>query len=218
MKKKNFRICSFLLLCSLCFFININSVNAFFNINNNISKLNYIIIIGDSRMYLIENKREELNIPASIIFIAKNGANIEFLENEALFKAKNLIKNKNINYHIIFNLGVNDLNYDIDYKKRANEYANIYKKFIKNNKSASYYFLSVNPIDEDIINDLWDNIRTNKKIKNFNRIVASKTHNIMNYCDSYSSLKFNLPDGLHYDTTTDINIMNYILNDCVKFN
>lgn len=193
--------------------------------NKSVYDLNKIIIIGDSRMELINNKKEELGVPKNIIFIAMSGAKISWLRESALPELYETIQNnKKYKNHVIFNLGVNDLNSDIDIKNLAIEYYNTYKSVIRHNKDISFYFLSVNPVDENRIYTYFNinNKRTNKKIEKLNNsfINLIKEDNLKNikYCDSYNNLEFYLPDGLHYDTETDKKILEYIIKECVEIN
>lgn len=193
--------------------------------NKSIYNLDKIIIIGDSRMEFINNKKDELNIPKNIIFIAKSGATISWLRESALPELNKVIKkNKKYKNHVIFNLGVNDLDNKIDIKELANEYYHTYKSVIKYNKDISFYFLSVNPIDENRIYFHFNinNKRTNKKIEKFNNyflnFVNKDDLKNIKYCDSYNNLEFYLPDGLHYDTETDKKIIEYIIKKCIKIN
>ena len=41
--------------------------------------------------------------------------------------------------------------------------------------------------------------------------------NNLHYCDSYHNVKFETPDGLHYDTKTDQKIIDYITNNCIDY-
>lgn len=193
--------------------------------NKSIYNLDKIIIIGDSRMEFINNKKNELNIPKNIVFIAKSGAKISWLRESGLPELNKVIKkNKKYENHVIFNLGVNDLDSNIDIENLASEYYNAYKSIIKYNKDISFYFLSVNPIDENRIYTYFNinNKRTNKKIEKFNKYFLNfiKKDNLKNikYCDSYNNLEFYLPDGLHYDTETDKKIIEYIIKKCIKNN
>lgn len=187
-----------------------------------ILEINKIIIIGDSRMELIENDKYNLKIPRSIIFDARSGAKIDWLYSTGIPKLYEIINNNNYNYTVVFNLGVNDLNSNINPNELAKEYFDIYKRIIKQNKNISFYFLSVNPVDEYRIYKYFSktNKRTNYKIEQFNnyfinRLKEEKIENVK-YCDSSSALIFVLPDGLHYDFNTNKNIMDYIINDCVN--
>ena len=215
-----------LLLIISLFYENYNFESKLQNYNYNntsIPLMNKIIIIGDSRMELINNKREKLKIPDSVVFIARSGAKINWLYDSGIPELYKIINNKKkYNYHIVFNLGVNDLDDDVSISDLASKYYKIYKQIITNNNDISFYFLSVNPVDENRIYKYFSryNGRTNKKIEEFNNYFINKLKkeklNNINYCDSYNNLNFYLPDGLHYDT--NINIMQYIINNCVNTN
>ncbi len=178
-------------------------------------------------MEFIENNRNNLNIPSSLFIDAKSGARINWLIDTGLPTLYNIINNRldNVQYHVIFNLGVNDINDindGIDITKRAEEYFKIYRNLINNYKDINFYILSVNPIDESRIYTKFPyNKRTNNKIEQFNIYFIDKlnSENFDNvkYCDSYSNLIFNLPDGLHFDADTDQRIIDYMINGCVEF-
>lgn len=184
--------------------------------------INKVIIVGDSRMEFIEQDKSELDVPNNFIIVAKGGAKIDWTAEVAIPKLKELLeKNKKYNVHVVFNMGVNDLNYDIDIKARVDEYFELYKRVINEYKNVKFYFLSVNPVDEDIINDYWNNIRTNDKIEEFNDItidiLSEKNYYNVTYCDSYNTIKFETKDGLHYNFDTNKRIINFINNKCVEY-
>lgn len=197
-----------------------------YKINYNNFVINKIVIVGDSRMELIYDKRNKLNIPGNFIFDARSGAKIDWLKKIGLPKLNNILKNKKTyyKYHVVFNLGVNDVDdKNLDIEKRASDYYKIYTNLIKQYEDVNFYFLSVNPVDESRIYDKFSiyNNRTNKKIEEFNNYFIEQLNrdnfNNTKYCDSYNELIFNLPDGLHYDDETDQKIIDYINNDCVEF-
>ena len=82
MKNKNNFLIS--LISILLVIINIVSVISYSNnqkyiikLNNNFNaELTKIFIIGDSRMELLNNERDTLNIPSNIVFKARSGAKI----------------------------------------------------------------------------------------------------------------------------------------------
>lgn len=204
------------------------SVRKLYSVNANTGikdiSLNKVVIVGDSRMELIYNKKDELNIPNNFIFDARSGATIDWLLESGKPKLDDILVNRDTNYtyHVIFNLGVNDLSSFTNPKSIADDYFAIYRDIINNYPDVEFYFLSVNPIDEDIIDEYFSsNKRTNVKIESFNSEIyqdmVSMNSNNINYCDSYNRLDFNLPDGLHYDSETDQKIIDYIARDCVEF-
>lgn len=187
------------------------------NVNND-----KVIIVGDSRMeYIVDD--ESIELPSNFEFIAKSGMTITWLKDTALEELYEIIDNKEeeYKYHVLFNMGVNDLSSDIKDTQRADEYFDIYKEISEKYKDINIYLLSINPIDENIINDNFStNKRTTEKIENFNQelidnILKEKLDNVY-YCDSYNNMSFETPDGLHYNKETNIKIIDYIANKCLK--
>lgn len=203
------------------------NMNLYFKIENILNqqvkkiKDKKVIIVGDSRMELIE-KDKEINIPFNFEFVAKSGMKIAWLKDKALDEVNDIIDNNKYNYDIVVNMGVNDLNDDkYDGADIADEYFDIYLKLAKDYPSINLYLLSVNPIDEKKINKYWTNNRTTSEIRTFNKTIQArlKEENMDNmfYCDSYHDLKFETNDGLHYTRNTNRKIIDYIANKCVQF-
>ena len=203
------------------------NMNLYFKIENILNqqvkkiKDKKVIIVGDSRMELIE-KDKEINIPFTFEFVAKSGMKIAWLKDKALDEVNDIIDNNKYNYDIVVNMGVNDLNDDkYDGADIADEYFDIYLKLAKDHPSINLYLLSVNPIDEKKINKYWTNNRTTSEIRTFNKTIQArlKEENMDNmfYCDSYHDLKFETNDGLHYTQNTNRKIIDYIANKCVQF-
>lgn len=203
------------------------NMNLYFKIENILNqqvkkiKDKKVIIVGDSRMELIE-KDKEINIPFNFEFVAKSGMKIAWLKDKALDEVNDIIDNNKYNYDIVVNMGVNDLNDDkYDGADIADEYFDIYLKLAKDHPSINLYLLSVNPIDEKKINKYWTNNRTTSEIRTFNKTIQArlKEENMDNmfYCDSYHDLKFETNDGLHYTQNTNRKIIDYIANKCVQF-
>jgi len=185
---------------------------------------NKIIVVGDSRMELIQVNRNNLDVPINFSFIAKSGAKIDWLYNVAVKQLEQKLDNldKDYNYHVVFNMGVNDLNQLINYDFRVKEYYNIYKSIILKYPNVKFYLLSVNPVTESKINQYWfGNIRTNQNIQKFNNYIIQylERDNLFNakYCDSYNSFNFGTYDGLHYDNVTNKKIIEYIVDECVNY-
>ena len=209
--------------CSTKYYQNIYSKTK----NSFVQKINKIndsklIIVGDSRMQLINDDKEIVK-PFNMEFVAKGGSKIEWLKSTAVNDVKNILKKDNFQYYMIFNMGVNDLdNINYDGNEIAEDYFDIYETLARKYKEINIYILSVNPIEEKTINNYFNgNNRTNKKIKLFNKSIQDKLKendlNNMYYCDSYNVLKFKTLDGLHYTQDTNKKIINYIVNDCVNF-
>ncbi len=192
--------------------------------SNEISKLspNKIIVVGDSRMEYIETN-DDVEVPNNLEFIAKSGARFSWFDEEAreeLIEA--LEEDNNYVYHVVFNMGVNDINYSDNLNLIAKDYYMAYYELAKEYPNVYFYMLSINPIDEDLINEHFStNTRTNAKIENVNSTMIKymKENNLSNmaYCDSYHKVTFGTPDGLHYDTDTDQRIIDFIINDCIDY-
>ncbi len=203
-----------------------NISNYYYKTSYNNFIIDKVVIVGDSRMEFIYDKKYKLNIPNNFIFDAKSGATIEWLKTTGVPELVKILNNKKdyYKYHVIFNLGVNDIDYkNLNITTRAKDYYKIYNNLIKQYTDVNFYILSVNPIDESRIYKKFCecNNRTNKKIEEFNNYFIDKIKkgNLSNvkYCDSYNDMIFNLPDGLHYDDETDQKIIDYINNNCVNF-
>ena len=184
---------------------------------------NKVVIAGDSRMELIEQD-DNIVVPYNVSFIAKSGAAIEWFTDEALPKLEDIIQNKNdkFKYSLVVNMGVNDLQWTGSVKNTADNYFYYYSELAKLDKDVNIYILSVNPIKDDLLNkNSPDNKRTNEKVEEFNDKMYSdfkenKTNN-MYYCDSYDAIDFVTKDGIHYTEKTNKQIVNYLLNRCIRF-
>lgn len=209
--------------CSTKFYENIY-FRAKNDLNETVAELNNskIIITGDSRIDQIRDNND-LNKPFNFMFVAKGGSKIDWFQNTAINRIKRILNNNNNSYYIVTHMGVNDLNnknYNGD--EIAQKYLKLYQQLAEDYPNVKIYVLSVNPIDEKIINDFWsDNVRTNKKIQTFNETLKTgiKNSDISNmfYCNSNKSLTFETDDGLHYTKETNQKIVDYIIKKCISF-
>ena len=183
--------------------------------------LNKVVVVGDSRMSLIVDN-EDLVKPFNFMFVAKSGMKIDWLKDYALGQVKEILKNKNYNYHVVVNMGVNDLN-DVEYKGDdiSEKYFKLYKDLAKKYPNVKIYLMSVNPIDDVLINQKPYNNRTTEEILLFNKttqdLLKRKGLDNMYYCDSYNQVNFKTDDGLHYTDDTNKEIIKYIDNECVQY-
>ena len=185
---------------------------------------NKVYIIGDSRMEYLSNRGKEIEIPTNFSFIALGGTKIDWFTYKAipLLEEKLDSKQENIKYHVIINMGVNDLNDYNDPLIHSENYFKLYYELASHYEDIDFYILSVNPVDMSIINKkIYNQKRTNIKIQKFNEnlIKSIENSNLKNikYCDSYNNVYFKTKDGLHYDKQTDQNIINYLTKDCLKY-
>lgn len=186
-------------------------------------KENKIIVVGDSRMEFINNDKT-IKKPFNLEFVAKSSTHLDWFEDTAVKRIKKII-NDDFKYNVVINMGVNDLNWlkkDYNEEDLAEDYFNAYEELISEYSNVNFYLLSVNPLEEKIIKEkIPDNKRSNKSIKKYNsylkeKIKDSKLDNVA-YCDSYNTLDFETIDGLHYNKKTNEVILNYIINDCIKY-
>lgn len=186
---------------------------------------NRVIVIGDSRMENILKRKNTIKIPINFRIIAKGGAYVLWFRDEAVPRLKEILDNKKskYKYHVVINQGVNDLNLN-DHKSpeyHSSTYTDIYEDLFKKYDDVNFYILSVNPIDEKVINYYWPQTRTEDDIIKFNdytvRWITNSHFKNIKYCDSYNEMEFKMLDGLHYTKMTDQNILNYIVNRCVRY-
>lgn len=157
-----------------------------------------LLYIGDSRTVDLINYLESNTVSS----IAKNGADYNWYINEAKSQIEAILDTGNIRY-VIFNLGINDLS-DID------NYINAFNGLKSKYPFIECYYMSINPINEDIAQDNGYSVTTNS-IENFN-LRLSNTYGD-NYLDSYSLLDNVVsPDGIHYDKDTSLRIHNIVLS------
>lgn len=182
---------------------------------------NKVIIIGDSRMSLIDDNINDYNIPVNYSFIAKSGTKIDWFVSDAMpLLEKVLDSNKDNIYHVVINMGVNDINNVQNVKDKALEYFSYYKELIEKYPNVNFYFLSINPTIKSLMDVYWAKMNiSNDNIELFNdtlakKIITNKKDSIF-YCDSYNNINFKTYDGLHYRKETSQKIINFIVKDCV---
>ncbi|MDD4705965.1 MAG: NlpC/P60 family protein [Bacilli bacterium] len=158
-----------------------------------------LIYVGDSR---INNIKNTLN-KSEITYMTQDGAGyIWFSDDTVLNELQGYIGADTTKY-VIFSFGINDLN-NID------KYINVYNTLINNYKNVKFYFMSVNPVNEELAIANGYNI-TNEEIMVFNNKLSSTFPD--NYIDVFSQIKdnFNTDDGVHYDNDTNQKIHNLVL-------
>lgn len=177
-----------------------------------------IIIIGDSRFEHIVKDRNSYEIPQNFIFIAKSAMEVNWFVDEASKKLRYILdSNDDKKYHVVINMGVNDIQYYKNYDESINSYLNEYADLISDYPDVEFYLLSINPIVESkLIKVQPDNVRTSDDIRYFNnRLVHFSVKERISYCDAINKIDFETNDGIHYTKKTNQDIINFILNDCV---
>lgn len=184
---------------------------------------NEIIIVGDSRMRFLADD-SKVNTYKHISFIAKGGARFEWFNNEALKNLNKKLKNKknNVQYHVVINMGVNDLNIGRGTYYVGKQYYNAYKKLALKYPDVKFYMLSINPVDDILYHKInHDSKVYNYKIINTNNqmrmLLEGDNINNLNYCNSYYSINFEIPDGIHYSSNTSQKVIDFIMNKCIIY-
>ena len=116
-------------------------------------------------------------------------------------------------------MGVNDIQFSRPFDDDIKSYKMEFKKLVKKYPKVKFYYLSINPIEEDKMNLFYpENRRTNNEIIFFNKEMFDfTTKNNIKYCSSYDKVVFNTIDGIHYDESTNQRIIDYINNNCIEY-
>lgn len=181
-----------------------------------------VVVIGDSRFENITRDAYAYSIPQNFSFIAKSAMEVNWFKTDALDQLRKILDNREtgISYHIIINMGVNDIQFYRPFDESINTYLNVYSSLIKNYSDVHFYLLSINPIDEEklIITQPY-NYRTNEDIDYFNnKLISFSNVNNITYCPANEHIDFQTDDGIHYTQATNQKIINYLARYCVKYN
>ena len=225
LKKINY-ILFFVLFCSFCvLFLKCgNSYSYYSNSmirNLDIVSKNKVIVIGDSRFRRIVSDYSNYDIPINFDFIAEDAKEVNWFKNDAEEELNNILKKKDDDkiYHVVINMGVNDIQFYRPFVDSINSYKEEYDKLIKKYPDVYFYILSINPIDEEKLNISQPyNLRTNDQIQFFNdELFSFSKDNGIKYCFADKSIDFDTLDGIHYDSSTNQEILNYIASRCVNY-
>lgn len=165
--------------------------------NNTASKSNTsFILVGDSRT--VAMKEAMKSSVDSTVYIAKEGEGYKWFSETGLTELKSALA-ESPSETVVFNLGVNDV-------ENISLYLTLYKELIQTYPDAAFYFMSVNPVNEEKTKGI-----TNAQIQNFNgslqEIFSTR------YLDCYNYLiqnGFDTVDGLHYTQDTSKVIHQYM--------
>ncbi len=188
-----------------------------------LKKYSQIIFVGDSRIVQIKNRvKAEKNIK----FIAKIGRVISGLKGSGYKQLYQLVKKKQKSKRptaIIVNLGVNDL-----YNRK--QYISYYRWMSRRLKNCEFYFMSVNPTNENTMLKVKHYTRRDSSIRYFNKSLKKSLAGTYTYLDSYSYLlqtgygtdwsfgnrDRGKDDGLHYTRKTSRRIFEYCLDQLIN--
>lgn len=146
------------------------------------------ILVGDSRTVAM---KEAMSSSAdSTVYIAKEGEGYKWFQETGLAELKSALA-ESPSKTVVFNLGVNDV-------ENISLYLTLYKQLVQTYPDAAFYFMSVNPVNEEKTKGI-----TNAQIQSFNgslqEIFSTR------YLDCYNYLiqnGFDTVDGLHYTQDT----------------
>jgi glucan-binding YG repeat protein len=157
------------------------------------------IFVGDSRtegMRLVDTAGEAL-------YIAKIGAGYEWLNGEGGTLLAQYLK-LNPNVKVVLAFGVNDLG-------NIQLYLTYYRNLITSYPKTSFYFLSVNPVDEQKEASYGFQVK-NKSIRTFNKKLLQEVGTSV-YIDSYTYLTergIDTIDGLHYEAQVYTDLYSFV--------
>lgn len=175
--------------------------------NNNINKNDNFIFIGDSRTVGM-SKVVDISDYEFVTFIAKSSEGFNWFSTTGLDKLEKRLTTTDLNYNIIFNLGVNDLH-------NVNKYAELYNSLNEKYPQHNFFVASVNPEDEIKMKSHGYKYVGNQYIEEFNNMLRENLNEDIIFIDSYEYLQkngFDTKDGLHYTDEYSKIILDYISN------
>lgn len=155
------------------------------------------VLVGDSRTVAMKEAMKS-DSSDSTVYIAKEGEGYEWFKQTGLTGLKGVLA-ESPDETVVFNLGVNDV-------ENISLYLTLFKELIQSYPDASFYFMSVNPVNEEKCKGI-----TNAEIQNFNGSLQEIFSN--RYLDCYNYLiknGFDTVDGLHYTQDTSKAIHQYL--------
>ncbi len=171
-----------------------------------------IIWVGDSRTLGLRDALHKTERVDDDIFVGKVGEGVHWFQDEGIPELDEAIR-ANPRLPVVMNLGVND-------PQLVDEYIETYWDVIKAYPDTSFYILSVNPLDEEVL--LEDGLVEEAVFEDINSLnvarmnVRLKEEFESRYIDSASYLKsdgFDTVDGLHFSTETYLKIHDFVVKE-----
>lgn len=191
-----------------------------------------IIFVGDSRTHRMEstlNAQFGSQLLQGVTFISQEGGGLTWLQETGYTQIMQAVGTGSTSIlekptAIIFNLGVNDLSSVSSYVSYMKQLGNELKA-----KGCKLYYMSVNPVNNKLIQASGKPSRPESSVRNFNASIQSQlcSGGLYTYIDTYAYLMktgygtdasttgvdIGIDDGLHYTTKTYKRIYQY----CMKF-
>ncbi len=177
-----------------------------------------VIWIGDSRCAHMEIFCGDLTVDT---FIAEGGSSWKWFCYSATASLERILSEEQA-YDVIVMMGVNDcFNYVQGALPSYDAYAEHLNALIERYPNTTFYFCSVNPVDEKFRLDFtlglysfhYEMDAYNEVINSFNQVIQNQCN--ATYLDCYSYLLengFETTDGIHYTKDTYHTIYEYCLN------
>lgn len=160
-----------------------------------VQKEHAFLFVGDSRTLGMKDAVND-----NCTYVGAEGEGYSWFSSDGVLALADYL-GTNPKQTVILNLGVND-------PENINVYIDLYKKLMADYPSATFYMMSVNPLDDDA-----DFNTTNEMIELFNATLKSSFPE--QYLDSYSYLignGYTTVDGLHYTDDTYKSIHNFVVD------
>ncbi len=161
-----------------------------------------VIFVGDSRTVGMESAVG--SSASNTYFIGKSGSGYSWLTSTASSELDSYLQNYPAS-KVVLAFGVNDLG-------NISNYISYYNKLISKYPKASFYMMSVNPVNETTEKKYGYTV-TNSQISSFNTQLKNAFPS--RYLDVYTYLNkngFSTSDGVHYTSDTYKKIYNYVLS------
>lgn len=174
------------------------------------NKNDNFIFIGDSRTVAYKDI-VEVDKYDFVTFISEDSIGHDWLEKTAIEKLNTRFETTDLNYNVILNLGINDL-------ENIDKYINTYNELANKNPKHNFFVVSLNKVNtEEMIKNGYNKME-NSNIEEFNINMKKSLASNIHFIDTYSYYKdkdLYTNDGLHYTKNSSSDILNYI-SDYIK--
>lgn len=167
-----------------------------------------IIFVGDSRTLGCRDAIYKTERDDDCIFVGKVGEGCAWFMEEGIFMMEQAIK-ENPGLPVVLNFGVND-------PDQISQYQNAYTYMMELFPDTDFYFLSVNPVEEDKMEEMELNVEliNNETVSLLNKAVQSSWPE--KYIDSWTMLRkngFETVDGIHYTEECYLTIHDFVVKE-----
>lgn len=182
------------------------------------SNYDRVWFVGDSRFLGMKHALGK-TIPSNVGIICKGGKGLGWFRRTGFDRLLEQVKEMSVESRmaVVINLGVNDLN-------NYSEYPNYMKKVseVLTSYGCDMYYMSVNPVNSAMIRNYRGYYaRTEKQIRNINKMIYNKLCSGSNKCYTYVDtnnylrrygwISNNKNDGVHYSDATYKRIYDYCI-------